>query len=60
MFGDEDKDKTKVDIAKAKKVLGPKRLASPKDPIRRIVKKGLWRAHESYLSEKGTQIVVVV
>ena len=41
MFGDEDEDKTKVDVTKAKKVLRLKRLASPKESIRRIVKRGL-------------------
>jgi len=37
LFGDEDKNKIKVDLAKAKKVLGLKRLASLKESIRRIV-----------------------
>jgi hypothetical protein len=43
LFGDEDKDKIKVDITKAKKVLGLKRLASPRRSIRRRVKRTLAR-----------------
>jgi hypothetical protein len=40
LFGDEDEDKTKVDVTKAKKVLGLKRLASPKFPKNNSQKRG--------------------
>lgn len=43
LFGEEDKDKITVDITKAEKLLGLKRLTSPKESIERIVKNRLYR-----------------
>jgi UDP-glucose 4-epimerase len=43
LFTKEDKDKIKVDITRAKKLLGLKKLAGPTESIERLVKKRLGR-----------------
>lgn len=42
LFMEEDKNRIKVDLSKAKKLLGSEKLKSPKESIREIVKQ---RAH---------------
>ena len=38
LFTEEDKNRIKVDLSKAKKLLGLEKLKSPKESIREIVK----------------------
>jgi UDP-glucose 4-epimerase len=44
LFAEEDKDKIKVDVTRAKKLLGLERLTSPKESIERVVKNRLGEA----------------